>query len=126
MIFAFFARLGVPQRLIGPLLGLVALIVLGVAVTLWFRAHDRAVIDHHETGITKQITEATTAANDAAMKNDAARRANDARADERTKGAIDDAAKRNPEAARAGTGPVSRAATDELRKRSGKAGTASR
>lgn len=122
MIFAAIARLGVPQRLIGPLLGGVAVLLLGLCVVLWLRTHDAKVIERHEAPIAKQITEATTAANDRANANDAARQAENARADEQLRGAIRDEQSSNPEAARASAGPVTSRAIDELRRRQAKAG----
>lgn len=102
-------------------IGLGALI-LAIAFGIWLWRHDRAVIERHEAPIAKQITEATTAANDRANANDAARQAENARADEQLRGAIRDEQSSNPEAARASAGPVTSRAIDELRRRQAKAG----
>jgi D-arabinose 1-dehydrogenase-like Zn-dependent alcohol dehydrogenase len=48
MIFAFLARLGVPQRFQALALGLGAVAILALCVGLWLHFHDRAVIRDHE------------------------------------------------------------------------------
>lgn len=117
MIFALIARLGVPQRLIGPVLGTGAVLLLALCAWLWLRSHDAKVIDTHEAGITEQVTTATTAANDAANANDTKRQADNARADEQLRGTIDAAAKDHPEEVRRPAGPAVSGTLDRLRER---------
>lgn len=126
-LIGIFARMGLPERF-RRLAALVTAIIAAAALcallwTCWLNNHDSEVIDQHEAGITKQVTEATTAANATANANDTKRQADNARADEQLRGAIDDAEAKHPEAARAAAGPVTSAALDRLRARQAKART---
>jgi hypothetical protein len=97
--------------------GALALALAALAVVLWFRAHDAAVIDNHEAGITEKVTTATNAANDVANTKDAERRENDARADEQLREVIRDAQAKHPEEVKHDAGPATSAVMRRLRER---------
>lgn len=97
--------------------GALALALASLAVALWFRAHDRSVIDNHEAGIDAQVTLHTNAANDAANTNDAVRRENDARTDEQLREVIRDAQEKHPVEVRHDAGPATSAVMRRLRER---------
>lgn len=117
MIYALILRLAASQR-VRMLAGIIGALLLAWGLwTLWLSRHDAAVIERHEAPIAAAVASATAEANDAANANDAKRRADNARADEQLKGAIDHAVATDPVGAKATVGPATRAALDELRKR---------
>lgn len=120
-LIALFARVGLPERfrraaaLVTSVIAVAAL--CGLLWTCWIRSHDAAVIEDHEAGITAKVTEATTAADNAANANDAKLGAENARADEQLRSTIDAAEKANPEAVRRDAGPATRDVLGKLRER---------
>lgn len=117
MLFAFIAKLGVPQRLIGPLLGASAVLLLALCVWTWLRAHDGRVIEAHEAPIAAEVAAKTKAATDRANEADAERRANDARADEQLMEVIRDATEKHPAEVRHDAGPAVVGVLGKLRER---------
>ncbi len=106
-------------------IGLGALALL-IALGIWLHIHDRKVIDRHEAGIEKRVGEATDAANEKADANDTKRQADNARADEQLRGAIDDAKAKHPDEVGRPAGPAVTGTLDRLRHRSPPARSPSR
>lgn len=113
-------KVGIPAKLHKAALIGAAVIALLVGFGLWLHFHDNAVrkADRNaaEAVVAKTILDAERAANRADATRQAENQANDAE----TRKAIDDAAAKEPEKARAAAGPASNAAARSLRERQGR------
>lgn len=123
-LIGLFLRCGVAERFARPLaiaIAIIAAIALCASLaTCWLSNHDKAVVQADRDKANIEVLRGVVKAGDVA----------DAKANERrkqfeadsamTKGAIDDAVSKQPEATRAAAGPATRAAADSLSERARK------
>jgi hypothetical protein len=109
--------LGIPARLHKAALIGAGVILLVAGAFLALHLHDNSVRKADRAATEAAVAKRALAAERTANRADVARQAEIQANDATTRKAIDDAAAKDPEGAKSPAGPVTRAATDELRKR---------
>ena len=111
------AGAGVPDRFARAVAWTLIVALIAIAIVLAIGARDRRMIEGHDATQRADQAEAQVERTQQAETGELAARKVDQANAEQVKGAIDNAVTANPEAVRAGVGPATSAALDELRRR---------
>jgi len=108
---------GIPERIARAVAIGILVVLVAAAIAVAIASRDRRLIDAHDATQDAAAAKAQIEREHTADVGDLAARQVDQQQAEKLKGAIDNAVSANPEAARAGVGPATSSALDELRRR---------